>query len=891
MADRLGARSRTTIRAADGEPRTWSASVLQMPSLTRIEAEQRATLLDVQQYQISLDLTESEGFSSRTAIDFRCRRPGMPTFLDVKAAGIESATLNGEPLDPRTAADGRLPLPALAAENHLVLHARMDYSSDGEGLHRHVDPADGRTYLYAMSFLDAGPRWFACFDQPDLKARYQITVDAPEDWTVVGNGAAVRSGTGGRWELATTQPLSTYFVTLVAGPYHSVLTEHDGIVLGVHARASLASELEAEAPEILSVTRRAFDRYHELFGIRYPFGEYHQAFVPDFNAGAMENPGCVTLRDQYVLRSAVTQGERGVRANTIVHEMAHMWFGDLVTMRWWDDLWLNESFAEYMAHRVCSEVTDYAAWVEFGITRKAWGYEADQAPSTHPVAGNGSVDAASALADFDGISYAKGASALRQLAALLGDEIFFGGLRSYFTRHAYGNAEFSDLMAAWTQAGADNLDEWSVQWLRTSGLDTLAAFPTPTGVSVQVERPDGTSRPHAVRVQGFDRSGTAVLDAAVTITGDRLELPSIEPGDAAALDNAGAAPRPPIAVALADGRDETWAKLRFAPLPSIGSGVGPADDSWTAVEGLIGSLRQPLARVAVVNALRDAVRDAELDPEVAIRIALRAAEAEPDALVVGALLRWAAQHLAAEYAPPAARAHRLGQISGVAGQLLSTAPAGSDLQLVACRAVLQSSGDAAMLSDWLDGRGLPDGLLVDVELRWSIVERLAVLGAVDVVRIDAELEADRSSSGVGHAARARASLPDSAAKQAAWQLLAQSATTPAYELYATASGFFLPGQERLTSSYVPRFFTELPETATFRQGWALARTVLVGYPLSAADSDTLALAERSLQRPELAPGVRRSLVDGTDALRRAVRSLRRFGHPPAANGDGIGSPS
>ena len=451
---------------------------------------------------------------------------------------MQSVSLNDEPLDPAGLVDGRLPLTGLRPENVLRVRARMAYSSDGEGMHRHVDPADGRTYLYAMSFLDAAPRWFGCFDQPDLKASFDLEVRCPPEWTVIGNGAATRSAPG-HWRLASTRPLATYFVTLVAGPYASITAEHDGIALGLHARASLAPHLQAEAADILGVTTAALDRYHELFGIRYPFGEYHQAFVPDFNAGAMENPGCVTLRDQYIFRSAATRGQRSDRASTITHEMAHMWFGDLVTMRWWDDLWLNESFAEYMGYRVCAELTGEQgglaelAWLEFGLHRKDWGRVADQSPSNHPVAGNGSSDAAGALADFDGISYAKGASALKQLAAHLGDEVFFAGLRRHFQRHQFGNAEFADLIAAWTEAGAVDLDSWAERWLRTSGLDTLTAEQRPAGTDRPRPAASGTAaaarcgsavarrtrsqRPHTVRVTGFDAQARPRLDEQVTL--------------------------------------------------------------------------------------------------------------------------------------------------------------------------------------------------------------------------------------------------------------------------------------------------------------------------------------------------------------------------------------
>ncbi|MBV9822628.1 MAG: aminopeptidase N, partial [Actinobacteria bacterium] len=535
-----------------------------MPSLTRREAIDRAALLTVGNYRIALDLTlPGDRFSSDTTIAFAAAEPGAGTFLDLKEAEVLTAELNGEPVDVTALVDGRLPLTGLRAENTLRVRAMMAYSSDGEGVHRHVDPADGCTYLYAMSFLDAAPRWFACFDQPDLKATFDLDVRCPPDWTVIGNAPA-RQASPGHWTLATSEPLATYFVTLVAGPYTSVTAEHDGIVLGLHARASLAEHLRVEADDILGVTAAALDRYHDLFGIRYPFGEYHQAFVPDFNAGAMENPGCVTLRDQYVFRSAATRGERCDRASTIAHEMAHMWFGDLVTMRWWDDLWLNESFAEYMGYRVCAELTGdrsalaELAWLEFGLHRKDWGRVADQAPSKHPVAGNGSEDAATALADFDGISYAKGASVLKQLAAHLGDEVFFGGLRLHFSRHRFGNAEFADLIAAWTEAGATDLDGWAEQWLRTSGLDTLTAErrtagdSTTGGVWLARRAPDGTRRPHTVRVAGFDAAGRRSLDEQVTLHGDEVRLTGDDPNGEARLS-----------LLVADSGDDSWAKVRF----------------------------------------------------------------------------------------------------------------------------------------------------------------------------------------------------------------------------------------------------------------------------------------------------------------------------------------
>src|SRR3954466_15312523 len=305
-------------------------------SLTRDEAVQRRGLLDVTSYDLTLDLaSDTEVFGSRTVIRFRSG--GGTTFLDVQPRELRAVVLDGAPLEPGGWERGRLPLTASEGEHELVVDAVMGFRTDGEGLHRAVDPADGRHYVYGMSFMDAAPSIFACFDQPDLKAPYTVHVVAPTDWVVVGNGRAEQIEPG-RWELATTPPLSTYFVTLVAGPHHQAIAEPDGIRLGLEARASLARRLDDQAPEILTLTRQSFDELHRLFGIRYAFGDYHQAFVPEFNAGAMENPGCVTFRDPLVFTSRVTRNQHISRATTIAHEMAHQWFGNLVTPAWWDDL-------------------------------------------------------------------------------------------------------------------------------------------------------------------------------------------------------------------------------------------------------------------------------------------------------------------------------------------------------------------------------------------------------------------------------------------------------------------------------------------------------------------------------------------------------------------------
>ncbi|HEY5978621.1 MAG TPA: aminopeptidase N [Microlunatus sp.] len=816
-------------------------------SLTRREAAQRAATIGVEHTEIALDLTRpGPTFDATSVIRFVLREgvtPGAQTFVDFKGEQLVSVELNGETLDPAIWRQGRIPLTGLREQNTVRIAGTMAYSSDGEGLHRHTDPADQKTYLYAMSFLAAAPRWFGCFDQPDLKSTYSLDVTGPVDWTVLGNGPSTLLEPG-RWQIRPTAPLSTYFVTLVAGPYASCYREHDGIRLGFHARASLSASLEAEVSDLAEVTAAAFDFYHRMFGVRYPFGEYHQAFVPDFNAGAMENPGCVTLRDQYIYRGRATRAERASRAGTVAHEMAHMWFGDLVTMRWWDDLWLNESFAEYAAHRCCSEGTQYPLWTEFGVVRKDWGSVADQSLSTHPVAGNGAVDADAALQDFDGISYAKGAAVLKQLVAYLGDEVFLAGLRDYFETHAYGNATLAELLAAWQRAGAADLDAWARDWLQTAGLDTLSI----TGADLVRQPPAGSAvlRPHAVVVAAVGPDGGETARQQLTLTGDRIGL-ELEPGEA---------------VLIPDADDGTWARIRF-------------DADWSTMAKLVPVIELPATRVVVVNAFRDAVRSAEVDPELALGALLETATVDDEDVVVGSVLRFCTEVLAAAFTPVHRRTEQLGRIHRAARAVTEGAGEGSDRQLLGFRYAIASCDDAELLRGWLDDRDLPSGLPLDPELVWSLVARLAEVGG-DADAIERALDRDPSAAGRVHAAKARASLPDPAAKEAAWSALIGLSEVPSSELYAVAKGFFRPSQTALTAAYVPRFFTEMPGTATFRTGWALGQIVSDAFPLAHTSADTLELAERTVAG-DLPAAVRRSMVDGTDALRRAVESLRRFG--------------
>ncbi|WP_109474043.1 aminopeptidase N [Ornithinimicrobium cavernae] len=826
-----------------------------MSSLTRTDAEARSGLLDVTAYSVELDLTggdttEHVTFGSHSTITFTAV-PGASTFLDVRAVEVHAITLNGTPVDPAAVTDGRVVLGDLVQDNTVVVESTMGYSNDGQGLHRAVDPADGLAYVYGHLFLDAAPRVFACFDQPDLKAPFTISVTAPEHWTVLGNGAAVQSGPG-RWELATTKPLATYFVTVCAGPYASVTDEHDGIPLGIHARASLAEELRAQAPGMLRVTREAFDHYHRLFGIRYPFGSYHQVFVPEFNAGAMENPGCVTFRDAYLFRGAATEDELLGRANTICHEMAHMWFGDLVTMRWWDDLWLNESFAEYMAHRTLTAITGSDdAWVDSTVSRRAWGYAAERAPSTHPVAGAPAPDADTALQNFDGISYAKGAAVLRQLVAHLGDDAFVTGVTAYLTGHAHGNAALTDFLAAMEEASGRDLTGWARAWLTTAGVDAISAVPTGSGVRLTRTRPDTepADRPHTLDVAGWT-DGRQVLHVAATVDRDEIVVPAEVDGVAGlVIPNAG---------------DLTWARSVLSP------------ESVAALPAQLGRVREAQHRAVVWVALTDGLATATVDPWLVVDTFAAAWPVEDNASVLSRAGLLLTTRVLGEYLPdetvPAARA----TVADAARRRLESSPPGSSRALAAARVLASSTPDTELLHRWGAGHDLPEGLAGDRDFRWLVLRSLAVAGAVTADEIDRARAADNSMQGNLGALTARAALPTEADKAWAWDQLVGDHGRSNHELNALANGFWAGRHTDLVRPYVARFHRDVPALEGRVGQDALARVAVLAYPRTVVEEATAAATDERIAAGDLSAAVRRALTDQQSVLREVLASRRTF---------------
>ncbi|MFC4468108.1 aminopeptidase N [Streptomyces xiangluensis] len=829
-----------------------------MSVLTRAEAQTRARLLDVQRYQIELDLTRGdELFDSRTVIHFTVRSDleAVDTFVELKPAELRKAALDGHLLDLDTLDENRLPLKDLTpGEHELHIDAVMRYSRTGEGMHRFTDPTDGETYLYTQLFMDDVQRVFAAFDQPDLKAVFELSIKAPEDWTVLANGITEHQGDG-LWKAAPTPLISTYLVAVAAGPWYSVRTEHRGLPFGIHCRRSLAPYLDADADELLTITRGCFDRYHEKFEEPYPFDSYDQAFVPEFNAGAMENPGLVTFRDEYVFRSAVTDTERQTRAVTIAHEMAHMWFGDLVTLRWWDDIWLNESFAEYMGVQTLIEATRFSrTWTDFGVTRKPWGYEADQRPSTHPVAPDPEAvpDTASALLNFDGISYAKGASALRQLVAWLGEKDFLAGINTHFARHKFANATLADFIESLADGTERDVHAWADSWLRTTGVDTLTPKigPTDNGTCTLTITQDG-SRPHRIAVGLYDRD---LGDEGRLSLRERLEVdvPQTEPAHPIGK-------RP--ALLLLNDADLSYAKIRFDP------------DSFATVRAELSALPDPLTRAVVWNALRDCVRDGELAPTAYLEAARTHLPHERDLALVQGVLAFATTQVADRYLPAPDRPAALTTLTSLCRDLIRRTEDGSHpgLRLTAVRHFIDAAAQPDTITAWLSEGTVPGGPELDPELRWRILGRLSVLGAIDDAVIEAELVQDPSATGQEGAARCHAALPDPEAKRQAWEAMFTTDNLSNYLFTATAKGFWQPEQTDLVRDYVPRYFKNAPAVAV-RRGPAIAEAAgRWAFPIHAISTETLRLGKKCLTKANPTPALHRKLVDQLDDMERALR--------------------
>lgn len=843
-------------------------------NLTRAEARERAALLNVQSYDVSLDLTRGgKVFGSTTTVRFSAVS-GSSTFIDAVTSTVHSVTLNGEQLDPAQVSDGvRIQLPSLAEENELTVVADALYMNTGEGLHRFVDPVDGEVYLYTQFEVPDSRRMFAVFEQPDLKARFRFTVTAPSHWDVISNSptpAPVQAPSGedggarSVWSFEPTPVLSSYVTALIAGPYQSVrgeLTSADGrtIPLGVFARKSLMQYMDAD--NVFDLTRRGFEFFEAQFGTPYPFEKYDQLFVPEFNAGAMENAGAVTFLETYVFRSKVTESVIERRAITILHELAHMWFGDLVTMKWWNDLWLNESFAEYMSHLAAAENTEFTqAWTTFASLEKSWAYRQDQLPTTHPIFAEIN-DLQDVEVNFDGITYAKGASVLKQLVAWVGQEQFMAGVREYFAKHAYANTELTDLLSELEAASGRDLKQWSEKWLETAGVNTLAAdldlaedgtIRSFAVLQTAIEE-QPTLRPHRLAIGFYDLADGKLVRThreELDVDGPRTEVPEL------------AGLRRPALVLLNDD-DLAYAKVRLD------------EQSLATAKAHLKDFARSLPRTLVWASAWDGVRDGETSAREYVDLVLSNVAFESDSTVVTVLLRQLATALD-YYVAPEFRVQASAHAAGRLRELSAAAPAGSDAQLHFVKAFAQHAGTAAQLDDvagLLAGSWVLDGLTVDQDLRWELLTSLVAGGRAGQSEIDAELERDHTASGQRAAAAATAAVPTAAAKEAAWQRIVVEGTLSNAIQGAAIQGFTRVHDVALLEPFAERYLQAVPEVSKSRTH-ALAQQILVGlYPSRLISEETVRRTDEFLAGldPEAA-AVRRTLLENRDGVVRALKA-------------------
>ncbi|MFD5570894.1 aminopeptidase N [Streptomyces cadmiisoli] len=848
-------------------------------NLTREEAQQRATLLTVDSYEIDLDLSgaqEGGTYRSATTVRFDVAETGAESFIDLVAPAVHEVTLNGDTLDPDAVfKDSRIALPGLLeGRNVLRVVADCAYTNTGEGLHRFVDPVDEQAYLYTQFEVPDARRVFASFEQPDLKATFQFTVRAPEGWTVISNSPTPEAQDN-VWVFEPTPRISTYITALIVGPYHSVhsVYEKDGqsVPLGIYCRPSLAEYLDSDA--IFEVTRQGFEWFQQKFDYAYPFEKYDQLFVPEFNAGAMENAGAVTIRDQYVFRSKVTDAAYEMRAETILHELAHMWFGDLVTMEWWNDLWLNESFATYTSI-ACQAYAPGSrwphAWTTFANSMKTWAYRQDQLPSTHPIMAE-IRDLDDVLVNFDGITYAKGASVLKQLVAYVGMDEFFRGVQAYFKRHAYGNTRLADLLGALEETSGRDLSTWSKKWLETAGINILRpeietdADGVITSFAIRQEAPalpagakgEPTLRPHRIAVGLYD------VDAATgkLVRDDhdgRIEL-DVD-GELTAVAQLVGRRRP--AVVLLNDDDLSYAKVRLD------------EQSLAFVTEHLGDFASSLPRALCWASAWDMTRDAELPTRDYLSLVLSGIAKESDIGVVQSLQRQVKLALDL-YAAPATREALLTRWTDATLAHLRSADAGSDHQLAWARAfaaTARTPEQLDLLEALLDGSQTVEGLVVDTELRWALVQRLAAVGRFDEAEIAAEYERDRTAAGERHAATARAARPTSEAKAEAWASVVDSDKLPNAVQEAVIAGFVQTDQRELLAEYTDKYFESVKGVWDSRSH-EMAQQIAIGlYPAIQVSEETLRKTDAWFSSAEPNAALRRLVSESRSGIERALKA-------------------
>ena len=830
-------------------------------NLTHDEAQHRSTLINVSHYDVELDLREDKQFTSHTTVKFEATATGS-TFIDLRADEITEARLNGVPvpLDAYNPTYGIALSGLEVAEYELKVTAKISYSRTGEGLHRFVDPVDDNVYLYTQFETADAKRVFACFDQPDMKATYSLTFHTPSQWKVITNSPVTREGD--TWRATVDTPLSTYLIALCAGPYYEVTDTWTGelaahpegqpaaqleVPLGLYCRASLAEHMDSE--RLFTETKQGFDFYHANFGFAYPFGKYDQIFVPEFNAGAMENAGCVTIRDEYVFSSQATHYMYERRADTILHELAHMWFGDLVTMKWWDDLWLNESFATWAAAISQAENTEYdTAWVTFANVEKSWAYQQDQLPTTHPISTDAS-DIETVEQNFDGITYAKGASVLKQLQAYVGRENFFAGVRRHFSKHAWGNATFNDLLGHLEDASGRDLSFWAAQWLKTTGVNTLSAETEQEGgkyTSFAVQQSGDTLRTHRIAV-GLYRLGDGQVSrfkqVEVDISGERTEVPELEGAEVAEL-------------VLLNDDDLTYTLLEFAP------------ETVDFVVSNIDKIADPMARTLCWSTAWEMTRAGTMRARDFAQLVARGLSAETELAVLERICNQAITAVDTYADPQWANSEGFALLADAFLAEAQAEGAETARTIVFKQALTKIDLNDAARDYLVELRASSD----DKALRWKALAALVANGAIDEVEeiVAQELEADNTASGYQASLRALAAFNSDENKRAVWDEI-MSLQLSNLELRHKLEGLTMSGSEKHLSFAPDEYFANAQKVWDAGSSEIALGTIQGLYPSWIVSQDTIDATDKFLTN-ELPGGLRRAVTEERDRLARALRN-------------------
>ena len=802
------------------------------PSLTQAEAERRAALLAVEKSDIAVDLSGlAAGPEVRcvSTVTFTCREPGAETFADC-AAQVVSATLNGKTLPPTSGS--RITLPGLAAHNTLRVESVQTDTTRNAGVHKAVDPADGAVYLWTTFEPDGAHEVWACFDQPDLKARHAFTVTAPSEWAVTSNSGDPQVellGITRRWAFPPTPPLSTYNTVINAGPFYEIRREAGAHDLGLFARRSLATILDRDAEEIFTLTQQGLEFFARVFAMPFPQRKYDQVFMPEFG-GAMENYGCVTWSDVYLRRSAPTPAERELFAKILLHEMAHMWFGNLVTMRWWDDLWLNEAFAEFACNWAAERATAYTdAWAGHLATGKLAAYLADQGPTSHPIR-QPTHNVAEAESIFDAITYPKGASVLKQLMTYVGEVNFTDGMAAYFAQHAWGTTTLQDLIDA--LANGRNLDEWRAGWLETAGTDRLTLERGEDGFVLAARGPGGRPRPQVLAIGAYRRR--AGLERIA-----RVEVEVAGPTTPVAL--------PPDAdVYLVNDDDLTFATTR--------PGAGARDTLLAAAA----ELPTAVSRGVAVAMVWDMLVTGEASAAEAVRCLTAVLAVETSDSVIEPYLDRATS-AAEKWAPDTERPALTAEVAAACRALAQDA----GRRQVALRAFAQTAGDLDQVA-WLQAQAGDD-----LDLQWRALVRKAEFGGRTAAEAETLLKRDPDPEAWVRALTVRAATPEADEKKAAWQALAIDRKIPLGQVEDVSAAFWRPRQRDLLAPYAERYLDLVPGLERGGMIPAMVFTYLL-FPLFAIDQRFLQRARASVR--QAAPVVRKTLTERADVAQRMLRS-------------------